>query len=133
MSTPIETLRASIEEMLAAADPQSIGAQVEIATRSERLWLELSYKYLDEADKAEKTTDKGRLVDMAIKCDRQANEWAHQARQMAKLAKVDQLREIQRRLDRQDEQAKQFETLHQEAEAERLASKRLNRDDDDGQ
>jgi hypothetical protein len=129
--TAIETLRASIEQLLATIDPQSIGAQVEIATKSSSLWLELSYKYLDESEKAEKAIDKSRLIDMAIKCDRQANEWAHQARQMAKVAKVDQLREIQQRLDRRDDQARQFEALHEKAEAKRLAEKRLNRDDDD--
>jgi hypothetical protein len=143
-SMQIADLRAEIQALLASIDPNSIGAQVEVATKCERLWLELSYFYLSKAEACVDTTDAEQaasaksasvLVELALKCDRQASEWAHQARQMAKLEKVDTLRRIEERLDRQDAAARKFDELHNERETERHARDRLNRakDQHDGE
>lgn len=142
----IEELRRKLLELHEGADDLSLDEQIKTCAAAERLWQHLAedciaqahkddgedldklapaVRALIEGSRAEKARE---FLKLAIRCTTTAAAWSTERRQAQKAAKADLLRELEARLNHEDEIAMQFAGIVEErARHAKMVSLRLER------
>jgi len=142
----IEALRRELLELHASADALSLDEQIKTCAAAEKLWQHLAEDCIAQAHADDdegleglgpvpralikKTRDEQsrELLKLAIRCTTTANAWSTERRQAQKAAKADLLRELEARLNHEDEVAMKFAGVVEErARHAKMVSLRLER------